>query len=83
MKRTVTATRVIATLMAMSTAVVVAEVATPADTIVFVDKGQSELVRTEGTDWKSTGGALVCGGTGNFLVAGKALGRAIFRSVPD
>ena len=47
--------------------------------VVFVHNGQARSVREIGDKWTTKEGALVCGGTGNFLVAGKALGAGDFR----
>ena len=49
-----------------------------AEKMVFVEDGQPKLVRPQGLGWTSQDGALACGGTGNFLVAGKAVGTGDF-----
>ena len=46
---------------------------------VFVDKGKALGVREIGDKWTCKEGSLVCGGPGNFLVAGKAIGAGDFR----
>ncbi len=46
--------------------------------VVFIQNGQARSVREIGDKWTSKEGALVCGGTGNFLVAGKAVGAGDF-----
>jgi len=42
-----------------------------ADEAVFVEKGNARSVREIGKRWVFKEGSLVCGGTGNFLIAGK------------
>ena len=44
-----------------------------ADEAVFVERGSARSVREIGSKWTCKEGALVCGGTGNFLVAGKTI----------
>ena len=50
-----------------------------AEEAVFVEKGNARSVREIGNKWTCKEGALVCGGMGNFLVAGKAVGAGDFR----
>jgi hypothetical protein len=49
-----------------------------ADEAVFVERGNAGSVREIGKRWIFREGFLVCGGTGNFLVAGKAVGAGDF-----
>jgi len=46
---------------------------------VFVEKGSARSVREIGNAWTEKRGTIECGGTGNFLVAGKAVGAGDFR----
>ena len=50
-----------------------------ADEAVFVKKVSARSVREIGSKWTCKEGSLVCGGTGNFLVAGKAVGAGDFQ----
>ncbi len=47
--------------------------------VVFVQNGQARSVREIGNRWTCKEGVLVCGGTGNFLVAGSAVRPGDFR----
>jgi len=50
-----------------------------AEEAVFVETGNARSVHEIGNQWTCKEGFLVCGGTGNFLAAGKALGAGDFR----
>jgi len=50
-----------------------------ADEAVIVEQGNARSVREIGNRWTCKEGSLVCGGTGNFLVAEKAVGAGDFR----
>jgi hypothetical protein len=50
-----------------------------AEEAVFVETGSARSVREIGGQWTGREGALVGGGAGSFLVAGKALGAGDFR----
>ena len=66
------ATCIIAVLSAYNGAPAADDVAA-ADEAVFVERGSARSVREIGSKWTCKEGALVCGGTGNFLVAGKTI----------
>ena len=44
-----------------------------AETAVFIEQGNPKDLRTEGADWKQSGGSFACGGYGNFLFGGKSV----------
>ncbi len=46
---------------------------------VFVEKGNARSVREIGSKWTRGEGFLECGGTGNYLVAGEAVGGGDFQ----
>ena len=50
-----------------------------AEEAVFVEKDTAHCVREIGNKWTGKEGTVTCGGTGNFLVAGKALGAGDFQ----
>ena len=50
-----------------------------AEETVFVEGGTARSVQEVGKKWAADDGGLACSGTGNFLVAGKALGSGDFR----
>lgn len=58
---------------------VVCSAALAAEEAVFVEGGTARSVQVVGKKWAAEDGALVCSGTGNFLVAGKALSSGDFR----
>lgn len=66
------ATCIIALLSAYNGAFAADDVAA-AEEAVFVAKGNARSVREIGNRWTCREGSLVCGGTGNLLVAGKAV----------
>jgi len=71
---TVKTTMLVALLLLPSSSELVA-----AEEAVFVEKGNARLVREIGAKWMQKDGALVCGGTGNYLVTEKAVGAGDFR----
>ena len=52
---------------------------TAAPRTVFVEAGREKLVTHKGAAWASADGTLTCGGTDNYLYAGKAIGSADVR----
>ncbi len=50
-----------------------------AETAVFIEQGNPKDLRTEGADWKQSGGSFACGGYGNFLFGGKSVEEGDFR----
>ena len=72
------ATCIIALLPVYNSAVAVDDAAA-AEEAVFVEKGNAGSVREIGNKWTCKEGSLVCGGTGSFLVAGKAVGTGDFQ----
>ncbi|MFW6163557.1 MAG: exo-alpha-sialidase, partial [Planctomycetota bacterium] len=47
--------------------------------VVFVEDGKPKAVRVVGEPWRQGDGYIKCGGTGNYLYAGQALGDGDFR----
>ena len=79
MKTQTAGTLSLALLLVVQSGTIVADDVSQVSEVVFVQEGNARSVRVIGNKWTSKEGALVCGGTGNLLVAGKALGAGDFR----
>ena len=79
MKTQVTTVAVTLALLLVQSSTIAADDAGRENEAVFVQEGNTRSAREIGNKWTSKDGTLVCSGTGNFLVAGKAVGAGDFR----